>query len=380
MSRLRPLSIGVATAALLATFVAPASAGSATTHWVDDDGRAGPSGCGQSTATFGAIQDAIDAADPGDTVLVCPGRYEEQLTIGAGKNGLTVRATRPWVATVLPPDSMDEFDDLVTIEDNRRVTVQWLRLVLPTGPGCTDVTDMVQVTDARAFQVRGLRILATGPDTYDGDCAYAKGVDVDGRFGLIAGNLIKDFNADGIEIGRGRATIRSNSIRYFHEGASDTGAGGDGIDIDDRAGPVVIVDNVIKSLPSARVSTRSLADGIRIYDAVPGSVVRNNRITYVDNGIIADGSGLKVVGNTLRGTNDEDAGIDFFDVSDSLIRGNRIFGFQEGIDLSWDSDSNEVRRNDARGNVLDCLDSGTANTWVNNLGDTSDPTGLCESP
>lgn len=380
MSRLRPLSIGVATAALLVTFVAPASAGSATTHWVDDDGRAGPSGCGQSSATFSAIQDAIDAADPGDTVLVCPGRYEEQLTIGAGKDGLTVRATRPWVATVLPPDSMDEFDDLVTIEDNRRVTVQWLRLVLPTGPGCTDVTDMVQVTDARAFQVRGMRILATGPATIDGDCQYGRGVDVDGRFGLIAGNLIQDFTSDGIEIGRGRATIRSNSIRFFHANSSSTDSADDGIDVGENGGRVTIVNNVIRSLPSAGITTRALADGIRLYHAAPGSVVRNNRITYVDNGIIADGSGLKVVGNTLRGTNDDDAGIDFFYASDSLIRGNRIRDFQEGIHLSPDSGSNEVRGNDARGNVLDCLDEGTANTWVNNLGDTSDPTGICESP
>ena len=55
----------------------------AATLSVDDDGQDCPS------APFASIQAAVDAADPGDTVAVCPGHYSEGP--GApGSNGLTI--------------------------------------------------------------------------------------------------------------------------------------------------------------------------------------------------------------------------------------------------------------------------------------------------
>jgi hypothetical protein len=48
---------------------------------VDDDGKATAGNCDANVNTFDKIQNAIASASPGDTVLVCPGVYEEQVTI-----------------------------------------------------------------------------------------------------------------------------------------------------------------------------------------------------------------------------------------------------------------------------------------------------------
>lgn len=73
--------------------VAPASAPSLSSHAgegtlvVDNDGADCPN------AGYSTIQDAVDAADPNTTILVCAGTYNERVEIsGAAKNGLRLLA------------------------------------------------------------------------------------------------------------------------------------------------------------------------------------------------------------------------------------------------------------------------------------------------
>ena len=72
----------VALLVAVASLVA-APAASAATLTVDDDGADCP------VATFRTIQNAIYAAAPGDTIVVCPGHYEEGGG-GVGSNGLII--------------------------------------------------------------------------------------------------------------------------------------------------------------------------------------------------------------------------------------------------------------------------------------------------
>ncbi len=71
-----------ALAAAIACFVAVPSA-QAATFSVDDDGVECP------TATYASVQAAVNAADPGDTVSICPGTYTEG-TGAASTNALTI--------------------------------------------------------------------------------------------------------------------------------------------------------------------------------------------------------------------------------------------------------------------------------------------------
>lgn len=54
----------------------------AATHFVDDDGMADAVSCDAGTDTHETIQEAIDAVSAGDTIMVCPGIYAEQVVVG----------------------------------------------------------------------------------------------------------------------------------------------------------------------------------------------------------------------------------------------------------------------------------------------------------
>ncbi len=79
MNRKSVWAAGVAVFASLA-MVAPAQA---ATLSVDDDGEECP------TAAYDSVQDAVDDANPGDTVSICPGTYTEG-TGAAATNALTI--------------------------------------------------------------------------------------------------------------------------------------------------------------------------------------------------------------------------------------------------------------------------------------------------
>src|SRR6186997_1698034 len=84
--RIRLLSIAAVAALAIGTFAAPAAAGTPRTWYVDDDGTSGVAGCTGGKPVPSVIQDAIDGAAAGDTVLVCPGAYRANVTVD--KKGL----------------------------------------------------------------------------------------------------------------------------------------------------------------------------------------------------------------------------------------------------------------------------------------------------
>lgn len=75
---------------------------SAATFWVNDDAVAySPPGTSCDPAGFATIQDAVDAASPGDTIKVCPGTYDESVVIAT--NDLTLQSTAGAPVTVIAP-------------------------------------------------------------------------------------------------------------------------------------------------------------------------------------------------------------------------------------------------------------------------------------
>jgi hypothetical protein len=70
---------------------------------VDDDGRATATDCNAQQKTFSSVQAAVDAAQPGSTIAICPGAYAEQVVVA--KNNLTLRGSGPGI-TVLRPTAI----------------------------------------------------------------------------------------------------------------------------------------------------------------------------------------------------------------------------------------------------------------------------------
>ena len=92
------MSIFGVSSAELATVGPLVSTSSSSNLVVDDDLADCP------TADFTSIQAAVTAADPGAKIRVCRGIYMEQVTIPAGKDGLTLFSTPDLAASSrLPP-------------------------------------------------------------------------------------------------------------------------------------------------------------------------------------------------------------------------------------------------------------------------------------
>jgi hypothetical protein len=71
----------------------------ATTWAVDDDGTATSTNCSAATACNSTIQDAINVASAGDTVIVCPGTYVENVVVNV--TNLTVKSASGAASTIV---------------------------------------------------------------------------------------------------------------------------------------------------------------------------------------------------------------------------------------------------------------------------------------
>ena len=118
-------------------------------HWVVDDGIVTLSGVDQvtigtqtyllvdhtgATGGYQSIQTAVGAASAGDTVLVAPGTYTEQVTVGSGLDGLTITAVNgagtvtvdaptTLQETALSPTSGNPIDGIFTVDGVSNVTI-----------------------------------------------------------------------------------------------------------------------------------------------------------------------------------------------------------------------------------------------------------------
>jgi hypothetical protein len=84
---------------LLATVVLSGQNASAATVWVSPNASGPAPGISCNNAGYATIQAAINAANAGDTVSVCPGNYLENITIN--KPNLTVSSTGGFRVTII---------------------------------------------------------------------------------------------------------------------------------------------------------------------------------------------------------------------------------------------------------------------------------------
>jgi parallel beta-helix repeat protein len=410
----------LAAVAALGLSLAPAGAAGALVV-DDDDGR-----CRYGHAGYSTIQSAVDDAEPGDVILVCPGVYEETVTVTTPH--LRIKGAKAG-------------------RDARRRSQHGESEVVGTGAGAA--VGAVQL-HAKGITWDGFLIRENfaGPGMHTSPSASKYDV---------RNTIFKD-NGIGIHLGSNGA--RRSEVRHnlFIANNEFTGiGGGNGIYSSEGAQRVLIADNrfedhngagilfadhldgvpqrdvrvernqsvrdmtfaafyassqvcLVGNLVDARVGDPDFpgpASAIFIGARNDGVVVERNKIRSASgNGIDVTNSGepgkpvgpadvpkhVQVLRNKVSGVRLDGIAVSASGVGQYELRGNHaLHNAKVGIHLGEKTDNALLANNTARGNgVLDCQDesppgegtvgdgtAGTDNTWRNNVGPNDDPDGIC---
>jgi parallel beta-helix repeat protein len=413
-ARKRFASIGAVLVAALATTIAPASAATNTTRWVDGDGRAGPNGCNSSATAYKKIQAAVNASNDDDTVIVCPGTYRQQVRIRGDRDGLTLKSSTPFGATLVTPSSPSEVDGgvfMISVEEVDGVTVRGFKVLARTDGPCDDLGVAILVTGSRDAEIRGNRVMAPGTGAPGSSCEMGVGIAVvDGVFSdtgirsasaLVAFNEVRDAAFGGI-VGLGqsrRVTMNAahNSVRaYFRQGtpvfAIEGLSGGQfGIAL---LGNVrgEIQDNVVQGSTSAPLDGPGWLYGIVVGDAFVMTPTGNGTIDVHDNVVRRVGYGIAIVGADQIAVRRNQVSNTYYGiaaevVTGSAIRRNTIGAKGFGLYLQG-SAGNDLIENEVSGVGGTCIDdstgsgtAGTDNHWAGNTATVGSlPPGICSAP
>src|SRR3990172_1181356 len=91
-------------AVVVGALALPLGPAMAATLIVDDNND--PESCGGNDSDYATITAAVSEAHSGDTILVCPGTYIEQVRIGASITRLTLESWGPGAAVIQAPPRM----------------------------------------------------------------------------------------------------------------------------------------------------------------------------------------------------------------------------------------------------------------------------------
>jgi hypothetical protein len=350
----------------------------ATTRAVDDDGMATPNNCDAATPASPTIQGAVDAAGPGDTIKVCPGTYNEQVTIsGPGKNNISLVSTTRRAAVIkwpLVPSATNT--DLVTVDGARGVSISRFTISGPfTIDGCVEPlvsgvrikgNGQATLTDNRITEIRNANPALRG-------CQNGFAVGVGGKF----------------EDAVGDASLFLNQIDKYQKGGvyadnqgSDLNMTGNAV-LGDGPNDLIAQNGVqVSRGADAFIGANLVQDNIYTGPAGPGQA--SGYILFRDAGDAQ--SDIRMSSNLVR-HNDNNIGL--FNIDGGSFQNNRALDatFYEGFYVDSDSAGNRFEDNRAFGNTeFDCQDqssghgtAGTANTWKNNAGQKSDPPQICRS-
>jgi parallel beta-helix repeat protein len=390
------------------------------TIWVDDDLMQRPS------ADFTSIQAAVAAADPGDTIRVAAGTYEESVTVDKSldiraHHDASPRANRSDRNAILeiPAGGMWGFN--VTADD-----VEIRGFVIEDSND--DGNGPVGVILGRQTSGHDIRRNIIQSNTF-GIYLNSDGEDKT----VVRENLIRDNNQPGAAAGNGiysdqgvsDVDVVGNTFTG-HTNSAMVFAGGSGAFADDEQSDILIRRNVIvndssialfnvtASEISQNLSTGSNGSGIFLGGGVNDVVIRHNALANgATTGInvqtlgVDANSNIDIVGNSITGFGEAGIrltgganeilvsnnvisrngtdGISLEEALDNVIERNRLDrNGRDGIRVDALSLDNLLSRNDASRNAehdyhddsVGTGTAGTANTWTRNRGRTQNRPGL----
>jgi parallel beta-helix repeat protein len=335
---------------------------------VDDDHAQCPD------AQYTSIQAAVDDAGPGDRIKVCPGTYQEQVTIPSGKDGLTLYAKVPWQAVIKAPPVMVFPNSIVTVDGSHNVTIRLFTITGPfTVPGCAASIDRhtgVRVRGGGSALIYGnhiteVRDINPGFFGCQDGIAILVGRQLGGETGTawIRNNLIDAYQKGGIVVDNvgSYAEIEKNVITG--EGLTDVTAQ-NGVQVSRGATAEVEHNRISKNRYARLADPNTTATGVLLFQTSSSSVEIEH------NDIYENGAGVDIADSRY-------ARVSHNDVHDNL---------NDGLAAESDTYHNRIEGNRAFRNMPDCGDysagdgtAGTANYWIHNSGKTQNRSGLCKN-
>jgi parallel beta-helix repeat protein len=347
-------TLGVSASELLTVGPQPSLSSSGGDMIIVDDGLDCPN------RDFVTIQAAVNAAAPGDTIKVCRGVYIEQVTIPAGKDGLTLFSEPAFQAIIKAPPVMTDPKAIVRVSGAQDITIRHFTITGPGGGGCDSIRYGVRVDNGGSALVTDNHITEIHDTPFSG-CQNGIGVDI-GR-----------ASVDGPTSGTG--TVVHNLIDRYQKGGvlvSNPGSSGE-----------VAYNEIVGAGPTPIIAQ----NGVQVSGGAEGDVHHN-----------------KISQNDYSAPGTESTGILLFFDPIARAHHNEVFLNDSGVTTFRVTDNTEMSYNNARNNdygivaynpssrvlithnkafentVFDCRDDNApaSNDWIKDLGRTENQPGLCK--
>jgi nitrous oxidase accessory protein NosD len=326
---------------------------------VDDDGLDCPN------RDFMFIQAAVNAASPGDKIKVCRGSYMEQVTIGSGKDGLTLFSEAAFQAVIRAPLVMADQKAIVRVTEAQDVTIRHFTITGPGAGGCDSIRYGVRV-DTRGSALITDNHITEIHDTPFGGCQNGIGVDV-GRE-LVDGPT------------SGTATVVHNLIDKYQKA---------GVLVDSSGSSGEVAYNEIIGAGPLVAPPAPAQNGIQVSRTAHGDVHHNKVSQNLSRGD-TDATGILLYSDPLVRVHHNDvflngSGIGICDVEGTATVSynnsrQNINGIHAYTAPFCPTARNLISYNKAFENFTDCRDDTipTPNSWVKDLGRTENQAGLCK--
>ncbi len=241
------------------------------------------------TGALKTIQSGVNAAGPGDTVIVKAGTYRENVTIPTGKDNLELDAKDGVVIDALPTGGAPAGPGIVV--DSPGVTISGFEIrnaQVDTGPypacGILGLKSQLLVKNCRICSCRGQAVFALPADgdkvkdsTIENNDA---GLELTGSGVQISNVVIHRAPEKAIRIVGDGAQVKRCDVR-----------GIEGLGVDIFGDDALVEDNEFESIHNGAIEVNGAS-----------ALVQNNVLTNVaNNGIWVTGDGPEVVKNTVNG-------------------------------------------------------------------------------
>ena len=289
--------------------VAP-SAGAATTRVVDDDGHGVPGDCNTADLTSSTISAAVAASSAGDTIVVCPGGYPEQVTVNKS------------LKIVGPQAGVDARTRAAPVAAEAVVN----------GSGTTGNHTTPFVVTASNVTIDGFTIQEAG-NTSNLGYNVKLGAGLTGE--TVVNNIVQDGIA-GLSLGSDSTVIRHNlfSLNNRPGPVSGTGIYTDQFESGGSLTTVLIDANRFVGNANGGVLL-----GSTLASSQSGITISNNSFEGGGNGLLAFNlSGSSFTRNTISGT-----------AASSIVIGGGIAGFPVSENSISDSATRAIRMGDFGG-------------------------------